>query len=68
MTHVNAFIEEMKTASTDWQVIVYGNAMHGFTHNTGPKMPGVEYHALTDRRSAKAIQAFLAELFAGSAA
>jgi dienelactone hydrolase len=68
MTHVSVFIEEMKTASTDWQVIVYGNAMHGFTHNTGPKMPGVEYHALTDRRSAKAIQAFLAELFATSAA
>jgi dienelactone hydrolase len=60
---VNAFIEEMKTANTDWQLVIYGNAMHGFTHETGPQLPGVEYHALTDRRSSSAIQSFLAELF-----
>lgn len=63
ITQVSAFVEEMKTANADWQLIVYGNAMHGFTHETGPKHPGVEYHALSDRRSSNAIQSFFAELF-----
>jgi len=63
MTQVNAFIEEMKTAGADWQLIMYGQAMHGFTHETGPKFPGVEYHALTDARSAQAVQNFFTELF-----
>jgi dienelactone hydrolase len=63
MTQVNAFIEEMKTAAADWQLIMYGQAKHGFTHETGPKIPGVEYHALTDTRSTQAIQDFFTELF-----
>ncbi len=63
ITQVSAFIDEMKTANTDWQLIVYGNAMHGFTYETGPKLPGVEYHALADRRSSIAIQSFFTELF-----
>jgi dienelactone hydrolase len=63
ITQVNAFIEEMKTANADWQLIVYGQAMHGFTHETGPKMPGVAYHALTDARSTKAIHDFFKEIF-----
>jgi dienelactone hydrolase len=64
MTHVNAFVEEMKTGGADWQLLVYGNAMHGFTHESGPKLPGVEYHALSDARSSQAIQSFFSELFA----
>jgi dienelactone hydrolase len=63
MTQVNDFIEEMMSAHADWQLIIYGEAMHGFTHKDGPEMPGVAYHALTDARSAKAIQDFLRELF-----
>lgn len=63
MTQVHAFIEEMKTAGADWQLIMYGQAMHGFTHETGPKLPGVGYHALTDTRSTQAIRNFFTELF-----
>jgi dienelactone hydrolase len=63
MTQVNSFAEEMKSANADWQLIIYGQAMHGFTHETGPKLPGVEYHAQTDTRSSKAIQNFFAEIF-----
>jgi dienelactone hydrolase len=63
MEQVNAFIEEMKRACADWQLIMYGEAMHGFTHQGGPQMPGVAYDALSDARSAKAIQNFFAELF-----
>ena len=65
MTHVIAFAEEMTRAVVDWQLVIYGEAMHGFTHETATgQQTGVAYHALTDRRSATAIQTFLNELFA----
>jgi dienelactone hydrolase len=65
MAHVTAFTEEMGRAGADWQVIVYGNAMHGFTHETATgQQPGVAYHAATDARSWRAIQTFLSEVFA----
>lgn len=60
---VTAFIEEMNAAGTDYQLIVYGGARHGFTHDVGPRGPGVAYHAASDRRSSQAIKAFLAEVF-----
>ena len=63
MTQVGAFVEEMNHAGADWQLIVYGGAMHGFTHETGPRLPGVAYHALSDARSATAIEGFFVELF-----
>lgn len=60
---VTGFIEEMNAARTDYQLIVYGGAMHGFTHYVGPQAPGVAYHVLSDQRSFLAIKAFLAEIF-----
>jgi len=63
MTQVNAFVQEMNEAGADWQLTVYGGAMHGFTHETGPAMPGVAYHAVADARSATAMQNFFSELF-----
>ncbi len=53
----------MNAAGTDYQLIVYGGAMHGFTHDVGPQAPGVAYHAVSDQRSSPAIKAFLAEVF-----
>jgi dienelactone hydrolase len=32
---VTGFIEEMNEAGADFQLIVYGGAMHGFTHDVG---------------------------------
>ena len=32
IAQVNDFITEMTDAATDWQLIVYGGALHGFTH------------------------------------
>ena len=63
MADVVAFTEEMTKAGADWQVKVYGGAMHGFTHARGVDgaTPGVAYHAETDRRSFAAAQAFLDE-------
>lgn len=60
---VTGFIEEMNAAQTDYQLIVYGGAMHGFTHDVGPQGPGVAYHAASDTRSFNAIRTFLAEAF-----
>ena len=63
-SHVTAFVEEMNGAAADWQLIVYGGAMHGFTHETATgQTPGVLYHAPSDARSSAAIRAFLEELW-----
>jgi dienelactone hydrolase len=64
MSQVTAFVEEMKAAGADYQLIIYGSAMHGFTHETAAgQQPGVLYHAQTDARSSAAIQTFFTELF-----
>jgi dienelactone hydrolase len=64
MSQVAVFAEEMKNAGADYQLIVYGNAMHGFTHETATgQQPGVQYHAQSDARSSTAIQTFFEELF-----
>jgi dienelactone hydrolase len=57
------FIEEMNAAAADFQLIVYGGAMHGFTHDVGLQAPGVAYDAVSDQRSFLAIGAFLGEIF-----
>lgn len=63
MTQVTGLTEELTHAAIDFQVIVYGNAMHGFTHEEGSSIPGVAYHAQTDARSTIAIENFFSELF-----
>jgi dienelactone hydrolase len=64
MTQVTAFAEEMDQAGADWQLILYGGAMHGFTHSQAApgQMPGVAYDARADTRSFAATRAFLASL------
>lgn len=64
MSQVTPFVDEMKAAGADYQLIVYGSAMHGFTHETATgQQPGVLYDAQTDARSSTAIQSFFTELF-----
>lgn len=64
MAQVTAFCEEMTAAAADWELIIYGGAMHGFTHGHAVPgaMSGVEYHPETDRRSFDAARQFLAEV------
>lgn len=62
-TQLTGFIDEMNAAGTDYQLVIYGGAMHGFTHDLGPHGPGVAYHPASDKRSFQAITAFLAEAF-----
>ena len=63
MADVTGFAEEMDRAGADWQLIIYGGAMHGFTHQHAVPgaVPGVAYHQLADERSFAATRAFLAE-------
>jgi len=63
MADVTCFAEEMDRAGADWQLIIYGGAMHGFTHRHAVPgaVPGVAYHRLADERSFAATRAFLAE-------
>jgi dienelactone hydrolase len=63
LADVTRFADEMDRARADWQLIMYGGAMHGFTHEDAVPgaTPGVAYDALADRRSFLAARTFLAE-------
>jgi dienelactone hydrolase len=64
MADVVTFTGEMTRADADWQLIVYGRAMHGFTHTHAVPgaTPGVAYDRAADERSFDATRAFLAVL------
>ena len=66
LADVAAFAEEMNHAGADWQLIMYGQAQHGFTHRHAVPgaVPGVAYDRLADERSFAAARAFLAEALA----
>jgi dienelactone hydrolase len=66
MADVASFAAEMNHAGADWQLIMYGRALHGFTHQHAAPgaTPGVAYDRLADERSFAAARAFLAEAFA----
>jgi dienelactone hydrolase len=66
LTQVTAFADEMKSANADWQLVIYGTAMHGFTHEDKWNVPGVAYHAESDMRSRRHIESFLTEIFASA--
>jgi dienelactone hydrolase len=66
---VAAFAEEMNRADADWELVMYGRAMHGFTHRDAAPgapgaIPGVAYDRLADEHSFAAARAFLAETLA----
>jgi dienelactone hydrolase len=63
---VAAFAAEMNHAEADWQLVMYGRALHGFTHRHAVPgaMPGVAYDQLADERSFAAARAFLADALA----
>jgi dienelactone hydrolase len=63
LEHVKRFSEEMNAAKCDWQLNVYGGAVHGFTNPDADKLgiPGLQYHAATDARAWRAMREFFAE-------
>jgi len=62
---VTAFEDEMRKAGVDWQMVIYGNAVHGFTNPARgtDNSKGVAYNAKADERSWKAMFLFFDELF-----
>ena len=67
MADVTAFAAEMTSAGADWQLNMYGSAMHGFTHQHAVPgaQPGVAYDLAADKRSFAAASDFLAATLLG---
>jgi dienelactone hydrolase len=62
---VKAFEDEMRNAEVrDWQVVSYGNTLHGFTNPAadGSMMRTAMYNAQADRRSWAAMRGFFDEV------
>ncbi len=59
------FMDEMKQAKVDWQMVFYGGAVHGFTNPKAPLDPktGYAYQPEAARRSFAALKAFYGEIF-----
>ena len=62
---VLAFEEEMRRAGVDWQMIIYGSAVHSFTNPAAGDNPslGAAYNEKADKRSWEAMKTFFQELF-----
>jgi dienelactone hydrolase len=63
---VNAFMDEMRAAKVDWQVVHYGGAVHAFTNPAAGNDPskGAAYQEAADKRSWEAMRVFFAEVLA----
>ena len=61
----NAFSQEMRAAGANWQLIMYGDAVHSFTDPAAGEDPttGSAYNPIADRRSWQLMQDFLRECF-----
>ena len=59
------FEDEMRRAGVDWQIVIYGSAVHSFTDPESGNDPskGAAYNDRADRRSWEAMKAFFAEIF-----
>jgi dienelactone hydrolase len=62
---VTAFQQEMRQANVDWQMVIYGGAVHSFSNPSSGDDPstGAAYNEKADKRSWKAMQNFFGELF-----
>jgi dienelactone hydrolase len=63
---VKGFMDEMRAAGLDWQVVQYSGAVHSFTdeRSGADNSKGAAYNATADRRSWQAMKDFLAEKLA----
>jgi len=62
---VLAFQDEMRRGGVDWQMVIYGGAVHSFTNPESGSDPskGVAYNEKADRRSWEAMKLFFEEIF-----
>lgn len=63
---VTAFMDEMRAAGKDWQLVQYSGAVHSFTDDRAgsDNSKGAAYNASADKRSWEAMRDFLAETLA----
>ena len=63
--NVNAFWDEMTNAGVDWQLIVYSQAVHGFTNPANGNDPskGAAYNEKADHRSWDEMRRFFDDIF-----
>lgn len=64
----DAFEDEMRQAHVDWQINIYGGAVHSFTNPGADKhgIPGIAYNTEADRRSWRDMQLFFDETLKGA--
>jgi len=64
---LKSFMDEMRAAGADWQVNIYGGAVHGFTSPAAGDDPssGAAYDEEAARRAWDAMRAFLEDIFGG---
>jgi len=62
---IASFEEAMRQAGADWQMVLYGGAVHSFTNPEAGKagVPGVAYEPKAAARSWRHMQMFLQEIF-----
>ncbi len=62
---VDAFWDEMKKTSADWQVNIYSGAVHSFTNPASGNDPskGIAYNEKAARRAWSAMKMFFGEIF-----
>lgn len=62
---LGAFEKEMRDGGVDWQLVMYGGAVHAFTQKEAgtDTSKGAAYNERADRRSWEAMKSFLTELF-----
>jgi dienelactone hydrolase len=62
---INTFMDEMRKAGADWQMIFYSGAVHSFTNPDADKysIKGIAYNEKADKRSWGAMRQFFNELF-----
>ncbi len=62
---VAAFEDEMRQGGVDWQLVLYGGAVHSFTDwgAGSDNSKGAAYNERADRRSWEAMKQFFSELF-----
>jgi dienelactone hydrolase len=61
---ISQFQKEMTDRKADWQLHVFGNAMHAFTNPKAQNpFEGKAYHASSDRRSWSQMKALFSEVF-----
>jgi dienelactone hydrolase len=65
LDQVAAFMEEMRRGGADWQMNIYGGAVHSFTNPASgrDRTTGTAYNEKADRRSWAALMVFLRDLF-----